>query len=59
MGRLIDEHGALDGLCCDNSAQFIEKELRGWLCNNQLRTFRIEKHPANRSSTVTLPSITS
>ena len=42
FSKLIDEHGAPKHIRSDNGSEFIEKGLREWLAENELKTLYIE-----------------
>jgi putative transposase len=42
FSKLIDEHGAPEHIRSDNGSEFIEKGLREWLAENEVKTLYIE-----------------
>ena len=42
ISELIDVHGAPEHIRSDNGSEFIEKDLRAWLTENQIKTLYIE-----------------
>jgi putative transposase len=42
MNRLIAEHGAPEHIRSGNGSEFIEKELRGWLASQSIKTLYID-----------------
>ena len=42
FSKLIDEHGAPEHIRSDNGSEFIERSLREWLAENEIKTLYIE-----------------
>ena len=42
FSKLIDEHGAPEHIRSDNGSEFIERGLREWLAENEIKTLYIE-----------------